>query len=599
MYRKEAVHALASIQDVKAEESLFEILRKDPDPEVRKAAAFAIGQMGRVPTERQLIVMIPKLEEYPEVQKEVLEAIGKCASSIGEDFLVRYASAGNTQLDYGRMRGLYRAALRGLMSEGGVNWAIRYLKEEVPYDLKLMSAYYLGRVKAKAWLQNKETQLIRLYLQETEDVIKSNIITSMASLLPNQKVSDFLLSQLKSGHLSDELLIACIRALEVYKEESYLEEMLSLLKGQNPNVEVVAAEYFQGRIDSSQLESFLGYAKSITNARAKALYLRALLTTDPSNTQVNDYLLAIYQESNNIYEQGMYLRAMAASSLNYELIVKVIKETTNPIMLSASMESLVMLVNHSTQYKRLLKRRPDVEKEVAILLKEAIESRDIAAVYFAARALRNPKHKYYKHLENTDFIRQVMEALQLPRDVEAYLELQKTWASLKGEPFQAPVNEYKQNTIDWQYVAEIPKQQRVIITTSKGEVEVTLLVDEAPGTVANICQLIEEQFFDNTVFHRVVPNFVVQGGCSRGDGFGSMDETTRSEFTAHTFETGTVGLASVGKDAESAQWFITTMPAPHLDGRYTMFGQVSKGLEVVRMLEIGDVIYEVRLAGFL
>jgi cyclophilin family peptidyl-prolyl cis-trans isomerase len=93
----------------------------------------------------------------------------------------------------------------------------------------------------------------------------------------------------------------------------------------------------------------------------------------------------------------------------------------------------------------------------------------------------------------------------------------------------------------------------------------------------------------------VVPNFVIQGGCNRGDGFGSEDYSIRSEFNLRRYTEGSVGMASAGKDTEGTQWFITHSPTPHLDGRYTIFATVSKGMEVVHAMEVGDKIIDVSL----
>jgi cyclophilin family peptidyl-prolyl cis-trans isomerase len=108
-------------------------------------------------------------------------------------------------------------------------------------------------------------------------------------------------------------------------------------------------------------------------------------------------------------------------------------------------------------------------------------------------------------------------------------------------------------------------------------------------------KLMNDGYYDNKYFHRVVPQFVIQGGCSRGDGWGSLNWTQRSEFSHYTgFETGTIGIASAGKDTEGVQFFITHCPTPYLDGRYTAFGRVTNGMNVVKQIRIGDVITSIR-----
>jgi cyclophilin family peptidyl-prolyl cis-trans isomerase len=113
--------------------------------------------------------------------------------------------------------------------------------------------------------------------------------------------------------------------------------------------------------------------------------------------------------------------------------------------------------------------------------------------------------------------------------------------------------------------------------------------------VANFVALARRHYFDHKFFHRVVPNFVIQAGCNRGDGFGSEDYSIRSEFSLRKYTTGSMGMASAGKDTEGTQWFITHSPTPHLDGRYTIFAEVISGIDVVHHIGIGDEIVSVTI----
>ena len=125
-----------------------------------------------------------------------------------------------------------------------------------------------------------------------------------------------------------------------------------------------------------------------------------------------------------------------------------------------------------------------------------------------------------------------------------------------------------------------------------------LFVNEAPGSVVNFVKMVEDKYFDGKAFHRVVPNFVIQTGCNRGDGFGSEDYSIRSEFSRRKYKTGSVGMASAGKDTEGTQWFITHSPTPHLDGKYTIFAEVVSGMEVVHRIQVGDQIISATLTGY-
>lgn len=126
------------------------------------------------------------------------------------------------------------------------------------------------------------------------------------------------------------------------------------------------------------------------------------------------------------------------------------------------------------------------------------------------------------------------------------------------------------------------------ISTTQGDIVVALEPDAAPGTCVAFDSLVAAGYYNGKYFHRVVPGFVAQGGCPRGDGYGSMPWTLRTEVGPLGFGTGAVGMASAGKDTESCQFFIMLGPAPHLDGRYTRFAHVVSGMDVVQRLVVGD-----------
>jgi len=129
-----------------------------------------------------------------------------------------------------------------------------------------------------------------------------------------------------------------------------------------------------------------------------------------------------------------------------------------------------------------------------------------------------------------------------------------------------------------------------IIRTEKGSIELELFRRDAPQTVENLLRLARRHYFDGTSFHRVVANFVIQGGDPRGDGEGGPGYQIRCEVNTRPYLRGTLGMALSGKDTGGSQFFITHSPQPHLDGGYTVFGQVRKGIEVVDQITRGDRI---------
>jgi len=134
---------------------------------------------------------------------------------------------------------------------------------------------------------------------------------------------------------------------------------------------------------------------------------------------------------------------------------------------------------------------------------------------------------------------------------------------------------------------------RAFLKTRHGTIEIHLDVVEAPLTSASFVALARRGFYDGLTFHRVEPGFVVQGGCPRGDGNGGPGYTLRCEITRTSYARGSVGMALSGKDTGGSQFFITLQQQPHLDGGYTLFGQVVAGMDVVDKLRPGDVIERV------
>ncbi len=131
------------------------------------------------------------------------------------------------------------------------------------------------------------------------------------------------------------------------------------------------------------------------------------------------------------------------------------------------------------------------------------------------------------------------------------------------------------------------------VVTDRGTIQIALDAGRAPRTVENFARLARAGYFDGLAFHRVVPNFVIQDGCPRGDGWGGPGYAIPCEYNALPYDVGTVGMALAGKDTGGSQWFVTLSPQPRLEGRYTVFGKVTAGLAVVERIMPGDRILRI------
>ncbi|CAN5714840.1 peptidylprolyl isomerase [soil metagenome] len=127
---------------------------------------------------------------------------------------------------------------------------------------------------------------------------------------------------------------------------------------------------------------------------------------------------------------------------------------------------------------------------------------------------------------------------------------------------------------------------RATLRTTQGPVVVELFDDGAPKTVENFRKLSGDGFYDGLTFHRVIPGFMVQGGCPQGTGTGGPGYTFEDEINAHRVERGAIAMANSGPDTNGSQFFlVTTDAAPWLDGKHTVFGRVVEGMEAVDAIE--------------
>ena len=237
------------------------------------------------------------------------------------------------------------------------------------------------------------------------------------------------------------------------------------------------------------------------------------------------------------------------------------------------------------------------EKINSDLINKVFESGDVALISRIAEYVKDQNLANRKVVVTNGNFLEVQQKLVLPRDFEVWIDLEKAILSFDGKKYQyeSYFTRGYQNPIDWDFIVKVPQKQKVKIITNKGEIILECKVNEAPASVANFLKLVDSGYYDGKYFHRMVPNFVVQGGCPRGDGWGSLSWNQRSEFSNYlSYHPGSVGLASVGKDSEGVQFFITHTYTQNLDGRYTIFAEVVQGMNIVNQLVVGDSIIEVK-----
>lgn len=135
---------------------------------------------------------------------------------------------------------------------------------------------------------------------------------------------------------------------------------------------------------------------------------------------------------------------------------------------------------------------------------------------------------------------------------------------------------------------------RAIMETSQGTINLELFDADAPNTVKNFVDLAEKGFYDDLAFHRVIPNFMIQGGCPKGNGTGGPGYKIKCEINSNKHLAGTLSMAHAGRDTGGSQFFICHSPQSHLDGVHTTFGK-TEDMSVVNAIRQGDKIISVKI----
>ncbi len=244
---------------------------------------------------------------------------------------------------------------------------------------------------------------------------------------------------------------------------------------------------------------------------------------------------------------------------------------------------------------------------------EALKTADRSMIYVMQNLLMNEQL-----IANSEYgiIEDLLGRFRLPEDVEVYqsvsqvlknrfeeeayplidslasqgnVALNRTlinqgWDILQGDYYPT---EFR--TPDWDRLARLGPNPELVLATHKGDIRIRMNTKVAPVTIAGMDSLIEAGAYNNVPFHRVVPNFVIQGGdVESQDGFGGPDYVVPTEASASQYRRAKVGIASAGRDTEGSQYFVMHQWAPHLNGLYTMIGEVVDGMEVADRIVVGD-----------
>lgn len=604
-----AALSFASIGDSTIVQPLSALL-KDPVDEVRIMAAFALGQTGSRLAEMPLIGGFAQGDSTSQQQRfnaVILEAVGKCGSVLALKNIAAVTTylPSDTLLLQGQCRAIYRFGQRKITDPAATELMVKYCADErIPKPARLMAAHYLARTEGLAPDSMQAVRMTAAFVRAQEPEIRMALAKGIGK---SQTGPAFRLLSTAIGTETDwRVKCNIINALAKFDYDTVRSLVIPAITDANMHVSRTASEFFiaNGRPKDGDFywriarnNGALPWPSQVALYHASNKWLSSREDQE-SKDYINFRLREIYQNSSNPYEQAACLAGLAEFVWQYNWIYEKGRLATQPVVKSAAAAALRTICERPDFYSAFGEGSRDARRNLYYYVRELIATGDAGVISEVSAALTVDalNYKSLRDSARVDNLNETLNRLKMPRDVEAYQALQKTISYFAELPPPIQAKPGFNHPIEWASFALIKPETRAKVQTSKGEFEIAFYPEWAPGSVLNFINLAKDGFFDNKTFHRVVPNFVVQGGCPRGDGYGALDYTIRTEIGPVWYDQeGMVGMASAGNDTEGTQWFITHSPTPHLDGRYTIFGKVRSGMEIVHQLQVSDKILKVTI----
>lgn len=598
-----AALSFASFRDSNAIGVLVPLLRDSVD-DVRIAAAFSLGQIGALKCEKPLIAAFAADDTnslHQRFNAVVLEAVGKCGTraSLKNIASVTTYQPADTLLLEGQCRAIYRFGQRDSILPEATALMVKYVQDDgLPEPARLMAAHYLARTKGLSFDSVQVEGISVAFIRASNNPgIRMAIATALGKS-PIGPAFNRLASALRT---EQDWRVKCniINALSKFNYDTVRSLVTPFLNDPNPHLSRTAAEFFinNGQIKDgdyywriTQDNPNLPIVVQIALHQASVKFLSGKPQTKDF---VNGRLQGLFAQGKTPYERAACLRALAEYGWNYRFIHNQGFTDPQPAVKTAAAEALVAIMKKPNFYAHFGENAKGVRRELYYYLREIIAAGDPGMIAEGAEGFRveTLNYKTLRDSARIGNLKTALEKLRLPRDVEAYMSLNKAIAYFEGLPEPPnPVIAYN-HPIAWETLETVTPKSEATIETAKGKIVLELYPLWAPGSVANILDLATSGFFNGKNFHRVVPNFVIQDGCPRGDGYGALDYSIRTEIGLAWYDgEGYLGMASAGLDTEGTQFFITHSATPHLDGRYTIFGRVKSGMDVVHQILPGDVI---------
>ena len=576
-------------------------LAEDEDPAVRAAAAFALGQAKEIDSLEHLVVALSDSE--PAVRAAAVDALTRLDVEAAAEPIIRLLESGDNDE-------VIAAALLSswkLMDGRTISSAIRYFTGEMD-SLRFPAAYHLTRFPwRRATAEGDASQSVPLELVQVMAIDEDpEIRKSGARLLYAAEGDEEMIVDLLSAMLRDTdpgVAVQAIRACVSRWDERLRDDVLALLAGDALHPKLEAARDV-ARIPDPAFQQPL---RELLQGDSEPLAAAALASlAGRGELDFNAELPALLADERPLIRAAAAgLIHRATGSAPWELY-DLVKDDPVPAVRTAAAGSITQVSSGPglDTIKALMQSDDPVVKSIAAGAYAATGADDVVQVL--ADLYRDSGDYDLKiqvlqtlaaRTDDVQAVELLEEALSDPdRNVRVFVA--GALRSIDGVSRCAEIGTLDTGLAQSDYadrLARVRKTRGARLATTAGDIEIEFYRDEAPLTVYNFISLAESGFYDGVAAHRVIPDFVVQIGCPRGDGSGGPGYTIRCENNTLRYQRGAIGMALSGRDTGGSQWFITLAPQHHLDADYTIFARVSKGIEIADKMMPGDKITGVTL----
>lgn len=622
--RARSAFALGSVQAPGAREALVALL-DDPDAGVRRDAAFALGQLGDSTLTGALEGALGD-EDEDRVRLEIIRALGKIPDPRAAEALLSLEPRGDEEAS--RTLALARlGAVVGVEHEGAVEHLLAHIDDSDP-EVRKNAAYYFGRREDPTpWASEIFRVREALSGYAKDDPAAMYLVQALGrrgGVLDLEHVRAWAVEgedwRIRSN------AIAAFAGREIQPE--YATILLEALDDPSSQVSLTAASLLTRNPQlPSVLQVMKRYVEAYPDPRGATGPVILALARQNEREFVFDWMERHPLDDRTAWGYGLQALSFMAGGDVVERVARVA---------GSSDAEIAMAAVGSLQRRWATDRRdPTTHQAYFEIFGRILHSPHTQAVFSVAPLVGDSTFAEYGNVDTlmaafrerdatgeVDPMIAMLGALGSSGDpeVEGFLrdaldhgERQVRLAAanailrLTGEEVSAaeagltePVEDagasgsapepdadavelsWNPDRIDWSYLAELGPQPRLVLETEVGRMVVRLVTESAPHTVQTMARLAESGRVDDTPFHRVVPNFVIQGGdFVRGDGRGQPGFSITSELTEMRYLRGVIGMASAGKDTENSQFFLVHSMTPHLEGSYTAFGWLEDGAETL------------------